>query len=277
MKLLDIETTEDKIRDLESIGIKIIGKINPPYKIVVPFSGGKDSQTCLKIAVNEYGADNVLALFCDTGFEHPLTYSHVDATTKKYCCDLITLKAGTVKELSMKYKRLPGGGSRFCTEQLKIRPSKFFYKFLAKKQGCGFDVWLGMRSDESKAREKRYKGKLSTEMYAPNDILKIYPKYLEKMGVMFRLPVIDWARDEVFNYLDGEENLLYKQGFDRVGCFPCLAGGEKSQMKAFTYDETGRKHFNIAQEIVNISPRKEVLMTKKYYGQGGSGCMFCEI
>ena len=25
---------------------------------------------------------------------------------------------------------------------------------------------------------------------------------------------------------DGEQSPLYKMGFDRVGCFPCLAGGD---------------------------------------------------
>ncbi len=46
-------------------------------KIVVPVSGGKDSQACLKMAVSEVGADHVIGLFCDTQFEHPLTYAHV--------------------------------------------------------------------------------------------------------------------------------------------------------------------------------------------------------
>lgn len=40
-------------------------------KIIVSFSGGKDSQACLIQAVNQYGADNVEAVFCDTGWEHP--------------------------------------------------------------------------------------------------------------------------------------------------------------------------------------------------------------
>jgi len=61
-----------------------------------------------------------------------------------------------------------------------------------------------MRSDESKEREKRYKGKLSEDDYAPHDVLKDFPKYLEKMGVMFRLPIIDWSKEEVFDYLNNE-------------------------------------------------------------------------
>lgn len=46
-------------------------------KILVQFSGGKDSQTCLIKAVNDYGNEKVTALFCDTGWEHEETYTHI--------------------------------------------------------------------------------------------------------------------------------------------------------------------------------------------------------
>lgn len=40
-------------------------------KIIVSFSGGKDSQACLIQAANKYGVDKIEAVFCDTGWEHP--------------------------------------------------------------------------------------------------------------------------------------------------------------------------------------------------------------
>ena len=42
-------------------------------KILVSYSGVKDSQACLINAIKEYGADKVTAVFCDTGWEHPDT------------------------------------------------------------------------------------------------------------------------------------------------------------------------------------------------------------
>lgn len=42
-------------------------------KIIVSFSGGKDSQACLIQATKQYGADKIEAVFCDTGWEHPDT------------------------------------------------------------------------------------------------------------------------------------------------------------------------------------------------------------
>lgn len=36
-------------------------------KIIVSFSGGKDSQACLIQSARQYGADRIEAVFCDTG------------------------------------------------------------------------------------------------------------------------------------------------------------------------------------------------------------------
>jgi 3'-phosphoadenosine 5'-phosphosulfate sulfotransferase (PAPS reductase)/FAD synthetase len=259
---------------LLELGIAIHGAVKGPYDIVVPLSGGKDSQCCLKLAVQGFAPNRVLALFCDTGFEHPETYAHVKNVTQRYGVDLVTLNAGTVFSICNKYKRFPGGGARHCTDELKIRPGKFFYRELAKLQG-GFEVWIGVRTDESKEREKRYRLKVANEVYEPHEFMDKYPKYLAKMGVMFRLPVIDWAKSEVFEFLNGEENMLYGEGFSRVGCFPCLAGGEEDQVKAFNYDDTGRKHFKIALQIGAIAGR-DVLTTKKFAGQGPA-CAMCSI
>ena len=46
-------------------------------KVVVPISGGKDSQACLKLALQDYDKSQVMGLFCDTQFEHPFTYAHI--------------------------------------------------------------------------------------------------------------------------------------------------------------------------------------------------------
>lgn len=54
-------------------------------KILVSFSGGKDSQACLIQAFKQYGGGNLTAVFCDTGWEHPDTYKHVARNTLKYC------------------------------------------------------------------------------------------------------------------------------------------------------------------------------------------------
>lgn len=256
-------------------GVTLSSTINggyKTYKCVVPLSGGKDSQACLVLALQRFQPSEILALFCDTQFEHPWTYEHINNVVIETGVDLVTLNAGSVLSVCTKYKRFPGGGARHCTDELKIRPSKFFYKALAEQQG-GFEIWYGMRSDESPEREKRYRGKVSEELYPPHEVMpRKYPKYLDKLGVSMKLPVLEYSTSEIFDLLAGSQNPLYFFGRSRVGCFPCLAGGEEDQVAAFNFDETGRKHYKIAEQISEVAGRP-ILTTKKY----GGGCAICSI
>lgn len=208
-------------------------------RVLVPTSGGKDSQAALKLAIQSHPADQVRGLFCDTQWEHPETYAHVERLKDLYGVQIDTVTGGSVLEKSIKYGRFPGGGARHCTDELKIRETRIYCKALAEAQG-GFEVWYGMRAGESDQRAKRYAGKVNSELYAPHEVMPSkYPQYLARMGVMFRLPVLDWSALDVLEFLAGEENPLYGRGFERVGCFPCLAAGDGYKERAFAHDEFG--------------------------------------
>jgi 3'-phosphoadenosine 5'-phosphosulfate sulfotransferase (PAPS reductase)/FAD synthetase len=240
-------------------------------KVLVALSGGKDSQACLKLAVEQHGASEVRGLFCDTKFEHPMTYAHIEKLRTLYGDVRIdTVSGGSVLEKSLKYGRFPGGGARHCTDELKIRETRIYCKTLADEVG-GFEVWYGMRLGESAARGKRYADKVSDELYPPHEVLpKKYPKYLAKMVVMFRLPILEWSTSSVMELLCGEENPLYAEGFDRVGCFPCLASGDKWKAKAFTFDEFGRNQYNA---VLKLSEE----IDKSIWTSKGGGCSICSI
>lgn len=223
--------------------------------VLVPVSGGKDSQASLALALAHHPKEHVRGLFCDTQFEHPITYQHLDYMRELYGVRIDTVTAGSVEEKCRKHKRFPGGGARHCTDELKIIPTKKYCKALAEEQGRGFEVWYGMRTEESHERKKRYAGKVCDEVYAPHEVLpRKYPKYLAKMGVSFRLCVLDWTEREVIDYVGWWKlNPLYWFGFPRVGCFPCQASGDVFKEMAYQFDDFGadqyRKVIRISQEI----------------------------
>jgi 3'-phosphoadenosine 5'-phosphosulfate sulfotransferase (PAPS reductase)/FAD synthetase len=254
-------------------------------KCVVPVSGGKDSQACLKFALTIYKPSEIFGLFCDTQFEHPETYKHIERMRQMYGVNILTITAGSVEEKVLKYGRFPGGGARHCTDELKIVPSKKWYKNLAETQEEGFVVFYGMRSEESAERAKRYNLKMTDELYEPHEVLAKYPKYLGKLGVRFRMPILDWTNKQVFDYLDGEHNPLYNAGFDRVGCFPCLASGDKWKEKAFAYDKFGQEQ-RIKVAVIEDKIGKSVFTSKGGMQRNNAdqadmfpspGCRICEI
>lgn len=223
-------------------------------KVLVPVSGGKDSQAALKLASWYFPANEIRGLFCDTQFEHPLTYQHIEDLRTMYGnIEIVTVSGGSVIEKSLKYGRFPGGGARHCTDELKIRETRIYCKALAELQG-GFEVWYGMRTGESPERAARYDGKLPEELYHPHEVMPSkYPQYLGRMGVRFRLVIVDWSTAMVLNFLEGKENPLYAEGFPRVGCFPCQASGDAWKEKAYQFDDFGRSQYRkikiVSQQI----------------------------
>src|SRR5262249_44050878 len=93
-----------------------------PVRVLVPISGGKDSQAALKLALEHHPAHEVRGLFCDTQWEHPKTYAHVERLRTLYGNVRIdTVTGGSMLEKVIKHRRWPGGGARHCTDELKIR------------------------------------------------------------------------------------------------------------------------------------------------------------
>lgn len=230
-------------------------------KCVVPISGGKDSQLCAKLAMEKFAKEEIMFVFCDTGYEHPLTYKHVDWMEREYGVQVVRLLNNkSVYDLILQTGCFPTDIMRFCTNELKIKRSKNFYAMLAQFVG-GFEVWYGMRLGESYARSERYKDHNRDSLYEPHEMLGNYPKYLGKLGVRFRLPILELDEDDVFDALGGEVNTLYGKGFDRVGCFPCLASGDQSKERAFNLDDVGNQRRIEVIEIGNTIG-KNIFTTK---------------
>ncbi|MGJ1432872.1 phosphoadenosine phosphosulfate reductase family protein [Sphingobacterium spiritivorum] len=125
-------------------------------KVLVSWSGGKDSQACLIWAVEKYGLKNVEAVFCDTGWEHELTYRHVTFITEALGVKLTTLKSSKYDgfvDLAVKKKRMPSTRARFCTVELKVKPMIDY--ILSQKDNLL--ILQGIRADESVIRSEMLK------------------------------------------------------------------------------------------------------------------------
>lgn len=92
---------------------------------------------------------NLIAVFCDTGWEHPDTYKHVNDVCLQMGVRLITLKSKyDFVSLAVHKKRFPSTNARFCTSELKMKPMIDYV--LSLKESC--IIIQGIRAGESTAR-----------------------------------------------------------------------------------------------------------------------------
>jgi 3'-phosphoadenosine 5'-phosphosulfate sulfotransferase (PAPS reductase)/FAD synthetase len=175
---------------------------------IVQFSGGKDSTALVLWAIEQWGADGFLPMFCDTGWEHPITMAYVAHINASVLGGrLLTLKsekyAGMVSLVTLK-KRVPSAKARFCTDELKTTPSVDYVRGLHDEA----TVYQGVRADESQKRADD----------GPRFFSDRYDCWIER-------PLYAWTAADVFAMHERhgvEPNPLYKLGAGRVGCFPCV-------------------------------------------------------
>ncbi len=238
--------------------------------LIVPVSGGKDSQVVLSLALDEVSRTGqpLVCVHQNTGFDHPDTYVHMKEMEVFYNVSIehTVNKYGGMFGFLNNAGYFPASNARGCTSNLKQEPFRDW--LIAKgfnKDNC--EIWFGMRADESAARSNKYGGKSASEQMELAEVSDFYganKALRDTIGTIPTfLPILDWTTEEVFAHLGQEGaplNPLYSRGHIRVGCYPCLLS-RKAEWTAAGKDETGRGHIQglIALEdkwATNGNPRK---------------------
>lgn len=201
---------------------------NTIYHIGV--SGGKDSTALLLWMVYESGIPHtqLVATFCDTQNEAQCTYEHIWFLNRRVF-PIVWLTSEGFFQLALRKKRFPATKSRFCTQELKLKPTKSFledlqeFLFDEERETATPTVEVvscsGLRRSESEDRKNK-------------------PEWGDPMDSYFGLrdwrPLIDWNLSDVLaihKKYDIPLNDLYSKGAKRVGCFPCI-NSSKPEIRA---------------------------------------------
>ncbi len=227
-------------------------------KVIVQFSGGKDSQACLIKACEDFGANNVTAVFCDTGWEHEQTYSHVKEVASKLGVDLIILKNESVDGMYGLCKRMkwfPDAKNRMCTVQLKIWP---MIDWILKQENH-LIIIQGIRAKESAERAKfdvecsyfkdYFDDNFKKRLYRKRDV----KEWCKSHDASVLRPIFSWSAQQVIDYIlsHGQRpNPLYERGASRVGCFPCIFA-RLNEIKIVARDEQYKQRVIDLENEVN--------------------------
>lgn len=216
-------------------------------RVVASISGGKDS-AAMSLYLTELGIEHD-RVFCDTGWEHDLTYEYLRGPLTAKIGPIVELQPPKkMEELILHKAMFPSRMRRFCTQELKVRP---LAKYISGRMDAGEDIvnTVGIRAAESESRSKM-------------------PEWEWQTGFDCEVwrPLLRWTEQDVIDIHKRHglpPNPLYLRGAARVGCWPCIyARKAEIRLVADTDPERIERMRNLEQ-LVTIGARTRATVAGK--------------
>ena len=244
--------------------------------LVVAYSGGKDSDTILKLA--QIAKIPFEVLHNHTSADAPETVYHVRNKFREL--ELSSIKCDIDYHVQPDGKRV----TMWNLIPRKLMPPTRLMRYCCSelKEGGGKDRFIitGVRWAESAARKKN-RGSLeviarrkerSLILSNDNDEDRRLFESCQMAGKRVVNPIIDWTTEDVLDFCKAEKvNLcqLYADGWHRVGCVWCPMAGKKRYMEFARYP-TYKKAYIAAFDRM-IEERKRRGMMKGFTRIGYTG------
>ena len=233
---------------------QILKAMTEAQVIFVNHSGGKDSQAMMAQLIRLGFKDKLVVVHADLG---EMEWEPMHDWIEQISFGLpVNVVRGDLDffELCRKYKRLPSGQARFCTNLLKTVPCENFMKAYCEKHGITKAVSaLGIRAEESGNRAKMETIKTSGKV---NRATKF------KMELTVAFPIFEYCLADVKAEIFGagqEMHKVYAQGYSRLSCVFCpLARIGEHKMMAKDRPELFDKMVALEKELGKSIRLKQV-------------------
>jgi len=235
-------------------------------KIVISFSGGKDSTATADVVVKALSNPSLVHIFGDTTLEFPSTIEYTQRFRKNHPQAIFEVAKNDEQVFYDVCKDIgpPARMMRWCCSMFKTGPiTRVINGFYKNQQILTF---YGIRKSESVSRSKYNRIEDDAES------VKIQQQTVAS-------PIFFWKDIDVWLYLLGEQvdfNDAYRLGYDRVGCWCCPNNNQRAQFLSRIYMPERSKEWRsflikFAKSIGKPDPKVYVDSGKWKARQGGNG------
>ena len=196
------------------------------------FSGGKDSLTCLLLALK--ATDHVECLYMDSGMELPSTLPYVRSRCREFGVPLTVSHPAKdpaphrvpgpmppgcclLPDYIRHFGYFPTAAKRYCAIYLKQRPLRVCLR--KRFHDASLFKVVGIRLAESPRRRWKYGSAASIRKYGGRDIRPD----TEHAGSFLVMPILDWSDQQIRDFLAAERVALHDgyKVFGTSGCAWC--------------------------------------------------------
>jgi len=183
-------------------------------KVIVNFSGGKDSTVAILEAMKRYPKGEIVLCYQDTGAEYLETEGHVKTIAGMLDLPLVILRNDVdFWEDIRQRQHFPTVGGRFCTRDLKVH--LFRRWVIANRENLGDDIIVvsGIRNEESRYRQNLPEWSEHETMLRGG-----------KFNAWNWRPCKEMRRQEIFDRIDAEGLPLHScyEFSARLSCWCCI-------------------------------------------------------
>lgn len=194
-------------------------------RIVISFSGGKDSTVTADVVVKALSNPNLVHIFGNTTLEFPSTVEYAERFREKHPQSIFLIAKNEEQNFLDVCEDIgpPARMMRWCCSMFKTGPITRVINSLYRNQQIL--TFYGIRKSESQSRSKYNRVEDDAES------VKIQQQTVAS-------PIFFWHDIDIWLYLFAEKvdfNEAYRLGYDRVGCWCCPNNNHRAQFLSRIY------------------------------------------
>ena len=260
------QTRFHEIKEEAHTFIKETASAFPEERIVVSFSGGKDSTVTADLAVKALSDPSLVHIFGNTTLEFPQTVEYALRFRENHPEAIFQIAQNYDQNFMDVCEDIgpPARMMRWCCSMFKTGPITRIINSMYRNQQIL--TFYGIRKTESVSRSKYNRVEDSA------DAVKIQQQTVAS-------PIFFWRDIDIWLYILAENidfNDAYRLGYDRVGCWCCPNNTQRAQFLSRIYMPEQSKQWrdfliSFAQKIGKPDPEVYVDTGKWKARQGGNG------